>query len=351
MSKIFINYRRGDSIATAGRLHDRLAAAFGKNNLFLDVDHIPAGVDFVTHLNSKVTSCDVFLALIGQNWLNARDENGQQRLFDPNDFVRIEIAAALSRNVPVIPVLIDGAAIPGEGELPDDIKQLTRRNAVEIRNSQFGSDADRLVEKLQAIIKPDLTSRIRKPFLLAAATLLLVLTVWIVQDRILTPTSNAELSSSVIAAPTPSTAPSVTKLKIPTVMEYCDQIKKVIASTDTKFEAVLGRKFGDNRIARVPLTSWENCLVYMDGRFTDSRRYNCNFPGFADVTSTEKAADDVVTELKEICLTDAWSVTHKLDADGQRQSRLVGENSNATVTLRPSRDPAALTWRLEINVE
>src|SRR5262245_347210 len=78
--KIFINYRRDDSIGTAGRLHDRLVQAFGRDKLFMDVDHIPAGEDFVGYLNAQVASCDVFLALIGPDWLNASEEAEQQRL-------------------------------------------------------------------------------------------------------------------------------------------------------------------------------------------------------------------------------------------------------------------------------
>ena len=85
--KIFINYRRDDSGATAGRLHDRLAQTFGRENLFMDVDHIPAGVDFVDYLPSQVAACDVFLAVIGPNWLDAKDDDGRRRFDNPNDYV------------------------------------------------------------------------------------------------------------------------------------------------------------------------------------------------------------------------------------------------------------------------
>ena len=101
---IFINYRREDSIGTAGRLHDRLAQAFGKNNLFMDVDSIPAGVDFQTYLNNQVAACDVLLVVIGQNWLHSKDESGKRRLDSPDDFVAVEIEAALARDIRVIPV-------------------------------------------------------------------------------------------------------------------------------------------------------------------------------------------------------------------------------------------------------
>jgi uncharacterized protein len=151
--KIFINYRREDSIGTAGRLHDRLAQTFGRKNLFMDVDHIPAGVDFVNYLNSQVAACDVFLAIIGPNWLDAKDESGRRRFDNPEDFVTIEIAAALNRKIRVIPVLVDGARTPKADNLPASVKPLVRRNAVEMRNTHFGRDAEALVNKVREALK------------------------------------------------------------------------------------------------------------------------------------------------------------------------------------------------------
>jgi WD40 repeat protein len=151
--KIFINYRRDDSIGTAGRLHDRLAQSFGRKNLFMDVDHIPAGVDFVSHLNTQVAGCDVFLVIIGSRWLDAKDDSGRRRLEIPDDFVAVEIAAALARDIRVIPVIVDGAHIPRAEELPEPLRPLVRRNAVEVRNAQFGRDAESLVEKVRETLK------------------------------------------------------------------------------------------------------------------------------------------------------------------------------------------------------
>jgi hypothetical protein len=146
--KIFINYRREDSIGTAGRLHDRLVQAFGRKNIFMDVDHIPAGVDFVAHLNSQVAACDVFLVIIGPHWLDAKDEAGQRRISQPDDFVAIEIAAALARDIRVVPVLVDGANVPKSSDLPDSLKPLARRQGVGVRQTHFGRDAEALVERL-----------------------------------------------------------------------------------------------------------------------------------------------------------------------------------------------------------
>src|SRR5262245_44509843 len=152
--KIFINYRRDDSRGTAGRLNDRLIETFGRNKIFMDVDHIPAGADFVAYLNEQVASSDAFLIVIGPNWLDAKDESGRRRLDDPDDFVAIEIAAALERNIRVIPVLIDGARMPKASELTDRLKPLVRRQALEVRHSQFGQDVEALIAEVGDALLP-----------------------------------------------------------------------------------------------------------------------------------------------------------------------------------------------------
>jgi hypothetical protein len=133
----------------AGRLHDRLALTFGRDNLFMDVDHIPVGEDFEAYLNRQVAECNVVLVVIGPNWLNARDESGGRRLDNPDDFVAIEIAAALARNIRVIPVLVDGARMPKASELPDFLKPLARRQAAEVRHAHFGQDAEALCARMR----------------------------------------------------------------------------------------------------------------------------------------------------------------------------------------------------------
>src|SRR5262249_40707634 len=148
-NKIFINGRREDSIGAAGRLHDRLAQTFGHKNIFMDVEDIPAGVDFTKYLSDQVAASRVFLAVIGPTWLESKDERGRRRIDDPDDFVAIEITAALARNIRVIPVLVEGARMPKAGELPDPLKPLARRQAVEVAQLQFGRDAEALVERVR----------------------------------------------------------------------------------------------------------------------------------------------------------------------------------------------------------
>lgn len=145
---IFISYRRGADSNAAGRLNDRLEASFRRENLFFDVDAIAPGVDFVDLLQEKVDACDILLVVIGHGWLNARDEDGNPRLDNPEDFVRIEVARGLSARKHVIPILVDGAAMPKASTLPDDMKALARRNAAPLNHETFKADFDKLVRSL-----------------------------------------------------------------------------------------------------------------------------------------------------------------------------------------------------------
>jgi len=127
MSGIFISYRREDSAAYAGRLYDRLSAHFGADQVFMDVDDIPPGADFASHIDAKVGMCDAMIVVIGKEWLSARNAEGQLRLSDPNDFVGLEVSLALQRGVHVIPVLVVGAQIPKAEELRADLKPLVAK--------------------------------------------------------------------------------------------------------------------------------------------------------------------------------------------------------------------------------
>jgi hypothetical protein len=150
MPRIFISYRREDSEHITGRIHDRLGPHFGSDNVFMDIDTIPFGVDFREHLDEAVSQCDVLLAVIGENWLDVRHRDGplqgQRRLDDPSDFVRIEIQSALARGIPVIPVLVGRAGMPREQDLPEGLKDLAYRNAVEVRSGRdFNDQIERLI--------------------------------------------------------------------------------------------------------------------------------------------------------------------------------------------------------------
>ncbi|MGQ0697436.1 MAG: ankyrin repeat domain-containing protein [Panacagrimonas sp.] len=147
---IFISYRREDCAGHAGRLSDRLEQRFGAEHVFRDIEDIAAGEDFVASLHRQVGACDVLLALIGPRWLSVTGADGQPRLSKENDWVRLEIAGALARGARVIPVLLQGARLPQAQELPPDLAGLPRRNAVELRDAQFISDAEALMRSIDA---------------------------------------------------------------------------------------------------------------------------------------------------------------------------------------------------------
>jgi hypothetical protein len=147
--KIFLCYRRDDSGDATGRLYDRLALEFGDKSIFMDVDSMRLGQDFVDRLTAEVHSCDALLAVIGPNWLDARDEEGNRRLDNPDDFVRIEISAALQRDIPVIPILLNGTKIPRADRLPPELQKLARRSALDVRSGSFHSDTIRLIADLK----------------------------------------------------------------------------------------------------------------------------------------------------------------------------------------------------------
>jgi hypothetical protein len=149
---IFIGYRRDDTADVAGRLHDAFASRFGRGRIFMDVDSLRPGIDFGEQIRSVLPRCRVALILIGPTWLEARDERGARRLDDSNDWVRIEIETALmTPGLDIVPVLVNGAAMPRADELPASLHPLLRRHAAIIRrNPDFHGDVNRLATALKA---------------------------------------------------------------------------------------------------------------------------------------------------------------------------------------------------------
>ena len=147
-AKIFINYRREDASGYAGRLYEWLSERFDSDRVFMDISAIKPGVDFITAIETEVAACEVVLVIIGRKWLDCA-AGDQRRLDNPKDFVRLEIAAALSRNTLVIPVLVDDAPMPREQDLPDDLKPLARRHALEISDERWEFDVGRLIDTLE----------------------------------------------------------------------------------------------------------------------------------------------------------------------------------------------------------
>ena len=157
MSKgfIFISYRRDDSAGFTRAIYEHLAQRFSRDRIFMDVDGIEPGLPFDQVINRAVGRCECLLAMIGKDWMQ-RTAGGTLRIENPKDFVRTEIAAALSRNIRVIPVLLDGTVMPAPDVLPEPLRPLAMRNAIEISNTRFASDVDRLADAVsRALGEPD----------------------------------------------------------------------------------------------------------------------------------------------------------------------------------------------------
>lgn len=160
-NSIFISYRRADSAHVSDRLHDHLVAAFGPRAVFKDVDSMLAGRDFRLQIEESLAQCKVFVCLIGPAWAG-QGSDGRSRLADPDDFVRIEIETAIEREIPLIPVFIDGVTAWGSAPLPDSLRELVFRHGLPLRRDpDFKQDAARLVTSISSLL--DATPARNKP--------------------------------------------------------------------------------------------------------------------------------------------------------------------------------------------
>jgi hypothetical protein len=206
VSGIFISYRRGDTNAWAGRLSDSLKTLLGRINVFRDIEDIPPGVEFDTYIADKVGSCDALIALIGPGWLSAKDEAGQRRLDDPKDFLRLEIATALKRRIPVVPVLVADAAMPAQDGLPEELKPLSRRQAFGLTDTHWSADCQTLAASLRKYAPGVVRRRNAMRRIAAAAVIVLAIAAAIVLLRAKLGHKPSETSTNSNAAGSPPVA-------------------------------------------------------------------------------------------------------------------------------------------------
>lgn len=147
--KVFITYRRDDTRGYAGRLHESLTARLGRGQVFIDIDGIRPGVDFVDVLTDTLDRADVVLALVGPAWVGATGHDGSRRLDDPSDFVRLELEAALTRGARIVPLLVGGARMPNPDQVPPSLAPFCRRNALEISDDRWRFDVGRLLDVIE----------------------------------------------------------------------------------------------------------------------------------------------------------------------------------------------------------
>lgn len=160
MARIFISYRRDDTAGHAGRLLDELKKYVGSDVVFLDVNGIGPGLSFRQVLQTQLTSCEVALVVIGERWLDIRDEFGNRRLDSNEDIVRLEISTALFRGILVVPILVEGTKLPKASKLPDDLKPLAERQAYELRHDRWEWDVKLLLAQLSTTV-PSIAEAVR----------------------------------------------------------------------------------------------------------------------------------------------------------------------------------------------
>ena len=153
--KIFINYRRSLNLVEAQLLKKVLQRHFGKDGVFLDVSGLEGGQHWLHSLEAQVDAAAAMVSLIPKGWAAVADETGARRLDNPDDFVRFEIARAFSRRIPLVPLLLDGASMPGVAELPLNLVQLSFQQGMLLRGESFDDDGDKIARRLKELIAPE----------------------------------------------------------------------------------------------------------------------------------------------------------------------------------------------------
>ena len=160
--KIFLSYRRADSQNVTDRIYDRLVTAFGRDNVFKDVDSIGLGENFRDKIKTAIDRSEVALVVIGKSWLQVRDTSGRRRLENDDDPVRLEIEHSLARGLRLIPLIVDGAAVPSQEELPASLRDLANLNGAAVRpDPDFHHDMEKLITSLGGVL-PDKRAEIEK---------------------------------------------------------------------------------------------------------------------------------------------------------------------------------------------
>jgi hypothetical protein len=208
---IFISYRRRANGGYAGRLYDELAKRFGRNKVFRDIDSITTGERFPNAIEQSLSSCKAFIVVIGERWLTIEDENGGRRLDNPQDVHRMEIATALKLNIKIIPVLVQGAAIPRPQDLPEILQPLAECQAIELSESRWTYDLGQLVKALKQLLGWQIFSW-RRFGIILICILALVSGLWLISKTF--PTENADNGNhrpddGTLNSNTPPTKPEI----------------------------------------------------------------------------------------------------------------------------------------------
>jgi formylglycine-generating enzyme required for sulfatase activity len=288
-SKIFINYRRVESLNHAQHLKTLFDKTFGTKRVFLDVHGIDGGANWLQTLERQVAASDAMVVLIGKDWADRTDEQGKRRLDDPNDKVRFEISQALLRNLPIVPISIDGAPVPKQHQLPDNLWQLSLIQAMPLRSESFTQDAEAIIERLKMVLPK--FGRGAVPAWGMALALVASLAGGVALDRIVLPRLGVPfpVSTYTLASATKTTLASATQ---PTFVfpgdsfQDCSECPEMVMVPAGKFtmgsddgdvdekpvhEVSIERSFGVGKF-EVTFAEWESCAA--DGGCTNNKTPN-----------------------------------------------------------------------------
>jgi hypothetical protein len=228
MAGVFISYRREDTSGEASHLAADIGDALGQRDVFIDIDTIGPGVDYVKRIDSALTSCELVLVLIGDRWLSVTDSSGKRRLDNEDDFVVMEVSKALERSdVTVVPVLVEGATMPTEAELPPRIAGLARRNALELASKRWRYD----LEQILALIKRGPRAKLRRIPTWARVVIPLALAVGVL--AVLLVSSGGGGGSGVSTTPVNPKRPILAPATVAPVIDICEQpVQRAVDGTD-----------------------------------------------------------------------------------------------------------------------
>jgi hypothetical protein len=350
--KIVVSYRRTDS-AMAGRIFDRLAQHFGKANLFIDIDDVPFGVDFRKHIDDALQSSDLMIAIVGEKWLGPQG-GGKLRIMNQSDPVRVELETALKREIKVLPVLLDGTAMPDAADLPDGIKDFAYRNALEVESGRdFNMHIERLIRAMEQILgvkakvtpagvstlvgqTPPVRRRLGGAIAMAAGSLAIVLVGLIAYQSWLAYKRSEVTTASGRAVP----------------QAFCDDLKQVVAAAaETKFTSILGPEHSGIWTARIQLPGWEDCTV-RDWTYEGSvrRYYSCVLHSFTGIEEMNTMLDALQAYVKP-CLGPDWSERRSTFSDGTSDAVYEKTQGDPFVRLRETYYDNPKEWILRIDVE
>jgi hypothetical protein len=345
---IFLSYRRDDSAGHVGRLYDALSARFGSQRIFVDIDHISPGQDFIQVVDDAVGRCAVLLVVMGKRWAGT-GRVGKRRLDDPGDFVRLEVVGGLKRTgLRMIPVLVGGAKMLGPAELPEDMRELSRRNAFELSDTRWKEDVARLTTELDRVMGPTATPVTPVPALQTPVLQTPVLQTPVVVIGVLARGALAHRAPAPVVTAAPVSAPSLTVAT--------DPPRVIPASLLDAGHGVLSdaqQWRGDAVLTQIQAALPSGATVSTPYVINYTFRSPADGAGLQVVTGAAGATAPQTEKLKPVALPTIHALPSDVSVDlpaavqTARDSGMVGDVRNVTLTTAvQTGHPATTAWRI-----